>query len=306
MRSVTSAARRSRNNRPRKFCKPSWPREGTKAILLAPLVRVAKADTKTSLPRSDSRLVRARVDGEIYDLDNVPELSKQKNHTIDAVVDRVSSKNRKRTRLAESINLTLKLSDGLLTLLYLDAQATNTNPESWHEQIYNTEYACPTCKLSYEEIQPRTFSFIAPTVRVASAMGSALVRRSIPISSFRRESLVCQGSDRAVAHLGRDARCAQEEAARTVFEGQQSSARPPLADWKPKPRSQLLFGDGKGFPGLIAILDEELATAKNDDHRAHLEAFRAHTRCNGLRGFAAAARGASVKVGGRYIHEIVA
>ncbi len=282
--------------------------EGTKAILLAPLVRGRKGrheDVFISIRQSG--LVRARVDGEIYDLDNVPELSKQKNHTIDAVVDRVVVKESQRTRLAESINLTLKLSDGLLTLLYLDAQATNTNPESWHEQIYNTEYACPTCKLSYEEIQPRTFSFNSPygACRECDGLGAR--------PAFDPDLVIPVAS----RSLAKGAIAPWRTSAGTLDVRKKKRLEPflkanklrwttPLADWKPKPRSQLLFGDGKGFPGLIAILDEELATAKNDDHRAHLEAFRAHTRCTACEGSRLRPEARSVKVGGRYIHEIVA
>ena len=136
---------------------------GTKAIILAPLVRGRKGKHEDIFAQiRASGWLRVRVDGELYELDHVPELARQKPHTIEAIVDRIVVRESMPTRVADSIQTALDASEGLLTLLYIEPGANSDLAEAWHERVFNTEYACPRCQLSYEEIQPRTFSFNSP------------------------------------------------------------------------------------------------------------------------------------------------
>ncbi|MGH7137086.1 MAG: excinuclease ABC subunit UvrA, partial [Pirellulales bacterium] len=135
--------------------------EGTKLILMAPLVRGRKGKHQEVFDEvRKAGFVRVRVDGEIYDLDAVPPLAPRRNHTIDAVIDRLVIRPTVRPRLTESLALALKHGEGLAVASVLlngrDATA------EWDERRYSTEYACPECRLNYEEIEPRTFSFNSP------------------------------------------------------------------------------------------------------------------------------------------------
>jgi excinuclease ABC subunit A len=148
--------------------------EGTKLILLAPLVRGRKGKHAEVFEQvRKAGFVRVRVDGEIYDLDSVPALAPRRNHTIDAVIDRLIVRPNVRPRLTESLALALKHGEGLVVASVLLDQG-NGEP-AWEERRYSTEYACPNCRLSYEEIEPRTFSFNSPYGACPTCQGLGVV-----------------------------------------------------------------------------------------------------------------------------------
>ncbi|MCG8648524.1 MAG: ABC-ATPase UvrA, partial [Pirellulales bacterium] len=130
---------------------------GAKLVLMAPLIRGRRGvhrEVFESIRKAG--LIRVRVDGEMHLLDDVPQLAPRKNHTIEAVVDRLGLREGIQTRLSESVSLALKLGDGLLsTLVQLPGQ-------DWEESIYSTAMACVECGASFAEIEPRTFSFNSP------------------------------------------------------------------------------------------------------------------------------------------------
>jgi excinuclease ABC subunit A len=135
--------------------------EGTKLILLAPLVRGRKGKHQEVFAAvRKAGLVRVRVDGTIYDVDSLPELAPRRNHTIEAVVDRIVIRSNGRPRLLESLRLALKHGEGLVVASLLPPGGDPNG--TWDERRYSTEYACPNCRLNYEEIEPRTFSFNSP------------------------------------------------------------------------------------------------------------------------------------------------
>ena len=278
----------------------------SKAVLLAPLVRGRKGKHEDILARIRAAgFVRARIDGEVYELDQAPELARQKNHTIEAVVDRLLVRDNLRPRIAESINLALKHGEGVLTLLHLGPDA-DRNTGQWHEQVYSTEYACPNCKLSYEELQPRTFSFNSPygACRECDGLGWR--------PAFDPELVIPDASlslAKGAIAPWRTAAGALEARKKLRLEDFVSSAKlrwtTALEKWKPKQRAQLLEGDGKEFPGVLALLAEDYLTAKTDDVREGLEPYRAHSVCAACGGARLRPEARSVKVGDRYIHEIV-
>ena len=126
--------------------------EGTKAMLLAPVVKKRKGEHKellASLRRNG--FVRARIDGEIVRLDQQIELDKNRHHTIEVVVDRIKVSRSERVRITDSVELALKISDGLLILW---------TPEG--ERVFSERFGCPYCGFSISEISPRLFSFNFP------------------------------------------------------------------------------------------------------------------------------------------------
>ncbi len=127
--------------------------EGAKFQVLAPVVRHRKGEYDKLFEdfRKDG-YVRVRVDGEIKDLSEKFNLEKYKQHTIEVVVDRLIMKPDLGQRLADSIELALKLAKGLVTIL----------PVEGEEQVYSEKFACPDCGFSFEELTPRMFSFNSP------------------------------------------------------------------------------------------------------------------------------------------------
>ena len=125
---------------------------GTKIQVLAPVVRGKKGEYKALLEGfSKEGFVRVRVDGTIYELTDDIDLDRKKKHNIDLIVDRLVIKDDIRSRLAESIEISLKYANNLVII--------NTPSE---EMLFSQNYACPDCNISIEELSPRMFSFNNP------------------------------------------------------------------------------------------------------------------------------------------------
>lgn len=127
--------------------------EGTKLIILAPKVRGRKGEYRDLWPKLMRRgFVRARVDGEVIELEKPPTLEKYKQHTIEVVIDRIVLKPNIRKRLADSVELALAEGEGL-THVIVNGDA---------ERTFSQSLACTQCGFSYPEISPRLFSFNSP------------------------------------------------------------------------------------------------------------------------------------------------
>lgn len=127
--------------------------ERTKIQLLAPVVSHRKGTHEKLIEDTGKKgYVRLRVDGEIVDVNEVPELDKNKNHTIEVVVDRLVVKDGIETRLADSIETSLELAEGNLTVDVIDGD----------ELKFSENHACPICGFSIGELEPRMFSFNSP------------------------------------------------------------------------------------------------------------------------------------------------
>lgn len=127
---------------------------GTKILIVAPMIRGKKGEHVKILEKIvKDGFVRARIDGENYDLsEEIPELEKQKKHSIDIIVDRLVVNEDVSQRLADSIELALKYANNLVIIAKLDGT----------EQLFSQNYACADCGISLEELTPRMFSFNSP------------------------------------------------------------------------------------------------------------------------------------------------
>jgi excinuclease ABC subunit A len=130
--------------------------DGKKLMVLAPIIRGRKGQHRDVMAKIlREGFVRARVDTTLLDLNNPPELDRNKPHTIEAVIDRLVVREGLRPRLADSITLALKHGEGTVILTQLDE-------DGWHDRIFSTRFACPNCNISFDELAPRTFSFNSP------------------------------------------------------------------------------------------------------------------------------------------------
>ena len=128
--------------------------ERTRLQILSPIIRDKKGTQKKVFDKiKQEGFVRVQVDGETYDLDEVPELDKNKKHTVNVVIDRIIIKDGIRSRLFDSFEAALRLSDG-----YAIADVIGGDPIPFSEK-----YACPICGFTVGELEPRLFSFNAPT-----------------------------------------------------------------------------------------------------------------------------------------------
>ncbi|EKN0251725.1 excinuclease ABC subunit UvrA [Pseudomonas aeruginosa] len=131
--------------------------EGSKLMLLAPVIRERKGEHLAVFDEMRAQgFVRARVDGKLYELDEVPKLDKQKKHSIDVVVDGFKVRADLQQRLAESFETALSLADGIALVAPMDED------EDVEEIIFSARFACPVCGHSISELEPKLFSFNNP------------------------------------------------------------------------------------------------------------------------------------------------
>ena len=139
--------------------------EGTKIQILAPVVRSRKGEFVKQLEGyQKDGFVRARIDGEVYDLSDEIKLDKNKKHEIELVVDRLVVKPEIRSRLTESVEIALKHADNLVLVNVITKDENKT-------VLYSSNYACPDCGFSFPEITPRMFSFNNPYGACPTCMG---------------------------------------------------------------------------------------------------------------------------------------
>ena len=139
-------------------------REGSKLMLLAPVVRDRKGEHLHVFEQMRAAgFIRVRVDGIVVDLDDVPTLDKKKKHRIDVVVDRFKVRDDLKLRLAESFETALELTDGVAAIAPMEGDGEET--------LFSARYACPSCGHSIDELEPRLFSFNNPAGACSSCDG---------------------------------------------------------------------------------------------------------------------------------------
>ena len=137
--------------------------EGRKLMLLAPVIRERKGEHLSVFEELRAQgFVRARINGKLHELDELPKLDKQKKHSIDVVVDRFKVREDLQQRLAESFETALGLADGIALVAPLPAEGDKEQGEEGDEIIFSARFACPHCGHSISELEPKLFSFNNP------------------------------------------------------------------------------------------------------------------------------------------------
>lgn len=130
--------------------------EDTKVMILSPVVRERKGEHLELIQELRGQgFVRARIDGDMYELDQAPKLDLRKKHTIEVVIDRIKVREDVRVRLAESFETALRLADGLAAIGFMDEPKKAL-------KVFSAKFACPECGYSLSELSPRLFSFNSP------------------------------------------------------------------------------------------------------------------------------------------------
>ena len=156
---------------------------GNKAYILAPIARDRKGEYRKEIEELKKKgFQRLKVDGNIYEIDEVPNLKKNFKHNIDVLIDRLVIREKIKQRISESVEIALTLSDGLVYLENLEKNKVST---------YSSKFACPVSGFSIEEIEPRLFSFNAP-------MGACEECDGIGIEKYFDEKKIVPDDSRSV------------------------------------------------------------------------------------------------------------
>ena len=268
--------------------------EGSKILLLAPLVEHMKGTQADRLGKLKSQgFARVRVDGKVVPLEPLPELEKNKRHSIDLVVDRLVVKDGIRSRLSDSVELGLAQGDGRVYVA--DAGGTAK------DRIFSTASSCPTCKVSVPKPSPQLFSFNSPQGACPACGGIGAVEYFEPLLlapnsglSLRQGAILPWKSERA---LGRYAGRLEGLGKRYGF-----GLDTPLADFSEAARQALFHGDKTfGWEGVVELLEH--GQSFGPIWRDELARFRQSRPCPVCNGARLRPEALSVRVDGRNISE---
>jgi excinuclease ABC subunit A len=236
--------------------------EGTKLMLLAPMIRGRRGKHAEIFAKiRKAGFVRARVDGQIYDIDNVPEIDPRSEHFVEAVVDRVIVREGIASRLGESVQLAVRHGEGVVIACHQDNEAAGENkqPGLWRDRLFSTLYACAACGENFAELEPRTFSFNSPYGACPECEGLGVLEQFDPELILPDHGLSLDGG--AVAPWKTATPARSKKLHLPLFEFLQSrhvEASTPVEALDAAVLDELLRGDGEGFLGLLTLLEKRV------------------------------------------------
>ncbi|MBX6350028.1 MAG: excinuclease ABC subunit UvrA [Clostridia bacterium] len=310
----------------------AWP-EGTRIQVLAPIVRGRKGEhVKVFEDLRRAGFVRARVDGRVLELDEVPKLEKNVKHTIEAVVDRLVVRPGVAPRLAESLETALAKSGGLVTVAVVPRPGDDggepeagrrpaADGEAPGEVLFSQSFACPDCGTSLEELSPRMFSFNSPFGACPECTGLGYRMEPDPdLVIPDRTKSVAEG---AVAPWSRPGSTYYPQLVQAVADAFGFRTDRPLAE-QPDFLAVLLYGAPElvrfryrnrfgrtrvrdvRFEGVLANVDRRFRESTSDAEREELLAFMRSRPCPACGGRRLRRESLAVTVGGRNIAEVTA
>ncbi|WP_324717274.1 excinuclease ABC subunit UvrA [Carboxydochorda subterranea] len=287
--------------------------EGTRIQVLAPVVRGRKGEYRKLFDeiRRDG-FVRVRVDGEVMDVAQVPDLDKNKKHTIEVVVDRIVVRPDVATRLADSLETALRRGEGIVVVDVVGGEPLT----------FSEKFACPKCGFSFEEISPRMFSFNSPygACRTCSGLG---VRMEVdPELVLDRRKSIADGGIRPWEDNGSrwlqallDATCREYgiDPRKPIGKLSDQQVDVLLYGTRGKPvtfQYRTLAGQVKTyshpFPGVIPSLEERHREAQSDWARSEIEVYMSSRPCPDCGGARLRPESLAVTVGGLNIMQVTA
>lgn len=267
--------------------------EGSKLMLLAPVVQERKGEhIKTLEGLSAQGFIRARIDSEVCDLSDPPELDLRKKHTIEVVVDRFKVRDDLQLRLAESFETALALSSGTAKIVYMD--------EDKDELVFSANFACPHCGYSITELEPRIFSFNNPAGACQTCDGLGTRQFFDPHRVISNDELSLSGG----AIRGWDKRSYYYyQMLMSVAEHYDFDLKTPFQDLDEKAKDVVLYGS-KGqaikfryinergdimerkhpFEGIIPNMDRRYKETESNTVREELGKYLNHQPCSACSG----------------------
>jgi excinuclease ABC subunit A len=289
---------------------------GTRLAVLAPLIRGQRGEHKDVL-RSivADGFVRVRIDGHMHEVREIPALSKNKRHTIEAVVDRLVVKEAVRGRLTESVETALQMAEGVVVVSH------EMPSGEWRNTLYSERYACTRCNISFEELTPRLFSFNSPYGACPQCHGlGTYLEFDEDLVVPDRDKTLGQG---ALAPWKNGPRRYQQffEAALERFVRDFGAPRDvPFGELPARLREALLYGglpakrratngtaeDDDAWEGVLPSLKRFAETVSSLYVQRWIEQFMSEQPCPACHGARLRPESRAVKVGGKAIHEVSA
>jgi excinuclease ABC subunit A len=266
--------------------------EGTKIQIIAPIIRGQKGEHKDTLEKL-KRLgyPRLRIDGEVYLTEEVPKLDKNKKHTIEVVIDRVVIKEGSRTRVNDSVEQALKLSDGLVVVNLVD---------EGKDIIYSEKFACPIHNFSIPELSPRLFSFNSPYGACPTCKGLGVIHKI-------DENLLID-EERVATEAFRIAENISFKYIKAMVSDYLTFNRiPRLKKFKELPqhvKKEILYG-GRYFEGVIPHLERKFLETDNEKYREEIGKYIKEIQCPECKGARLRKEALTVLVNGKNIYDVV-
>ncbi len=282
---------------------------GERVTVMAPIVRGRKGEFKDLLDQLDQQGFRARVDGEMRDLSEPLDLDKRKNHSIEAVVDRILLKPAQDTaptagkpslekRLEGAVSKALQLANGLVLVGLTGAD----------EQLFSSSMACPDCGLDVPKLEPRSFSFNSTFGACPECHGLGSLYDLDPAKVINDWSKPLfdggLGPGSASQYLIRLVNLAAER--------YKIDLKTPFEDLPPKQQRIIVYGPPKGeaprtgFHGVLAYLRDSITEARSEGYREYMMNFMSATPCPSCRGKRLRPESLAVKIGGLSIADFTA
>jgi len=264
---------------------------GTKITIASPIIRDKKGEFKKLFEAYLSKgFVRAVIDGETYPLDEPPKLEKNKKHSISLIIDRIKVSKENRTRIAESVELALNLSEGLVEVINHDKNDTN---------LYSEHFACIDCGIYLPEFQPRSFSFNSPHGACPHCHGlgeisefdeELLINKSFSISKGAllpyknpefgfRSAVIKALSEQNGFSLNTAFEKLPNKMQKTILYGDTK-----IVNFVYESKSGMKYQWNKKFEGLIPELSRRYRETKSNYIREELEKFMSSKKCSHCNG----------------------
>ena len=307
--------------------------EGTRLYLLAPVVRGRKGEWRKELAEWQKKgFQRVKINGAFHEIPDAPKLDKKYKHDIDVVVDRLVVRKDIATRLADSFETALTLTDGIALVEFADkplakadTEGANKSKNDTHERIvFSQRFACPVSGFTIEEIEPRLFSFNAPAgaCPTCDGLGTEL--------KFEADLVVPDGSislgDGAIWPWARTGNTSPyyEQTLRSLAKHYKIDMATPWEKLPRKIQDAILFGsdgeeiaftyeDGlrtyktvKPFEGVITNIERRWRETDSDWVREELSRYQGSHPCAACGGYRLKPQALAVKVGAKHIGEVTA
>ncbi len=290
--------------------------KGRRIQILAPLVRGRKGQYKEVFAEARREgFVRVRVDGKVHDLDAVPSLRKNQKHDIEVVVDRLKVDPQHRRRLADSIETALEVGGGLVSVVFANGKAEA------EEKLFSRDLACVHCGISYEEPEPRMFSFNSPygACEACSGLGTRMEVDPELVLLDSRVSIL----EGVVRPWGEPKGQLAKTVLPSLAEAFQFDLNTPWGELPESIQRILLYGAGEQelafhyrthahagsytgtWEGIVGQLQRRHEDTASDSVRRQIETYMAVLPCHFCDGKRLKPQALAVKLGGRGIGEIV-
>lgn len=286
--------------------------DGTKLYILAPIVRGRKGEYRKEFQELRKKgFQRVKVDGEIYEIDEVPELNKKLKHDIEVVVDRLVVREDLGNRLADSVETALRLADGLCI-------AENASDGS--QKIFSEKFACPVSGFTIAEIEPRLFSFNSPHGACPTCDGLGKKDRFDPdlVVTDPKKSL----KDGAIEPWSKTFSPYYQQTLAALGKHYGFSITKPWEKLSDKAKERILYGSGnekisfmykdnsrvykteKSFEGVIPNLRRRMLETESNNVREELAKYQTSVACDKCDGYRLRDESLCVKIDTKHIGEV--